>query len=538
MARAVTDPPEGGGPGWKQCSPGDLALYLGMAALLAVRLVVAARSTLWEGSDVFCYVNLGLNLAAGRGFVADYVLWHFAPYPSVYGRPEDFIAPGLSLMMVPFIWLLGRSYLAYTLPGILSHAVGLPLVMRALALRQTGSRPVALAAAWIVLLTPRLYECSQQPLTEVPFALLALLSLHLFTLSDERRWAAPMSGLALAAAALVRPQGQLLALLVPLANALRRKSWRGLCDRTVVVFVVCFLAGQAPWIVRNHLVHAAGSPMYARQAGFLGRSDVVEGAWYRFWWDSPTPTLADRYRSGAAGAPWRHVAEFIARGLAYTVGVGLFYAPRPLPAVILALPALAGILACRRRWETWLAVMVALASVVSVAILFHPRDRYFLVGYAFVVIYAMAGLEIIARRWLPGLMARILVPLVALSLGGWGLVVGQGAATAHPLEPDPQTAQAIAVYHELAERLPEDAVLLVEGDRYPARATYFTGRAAVKSPRDATPEQLRRLIDTYGIGYAMAPLHKPLGALVEQLGWREWFRRGAWVVYTAGDPTP
>ncbi len=107
-----------------------IALYL---LALVGRLVLVAGFPDPAYPDSFYYVDVARQLAAGHGFSVD-VVWIFA---EVGGRiPADPVLPiasnahwmpMASLVQVPFIWLLGPTALASSLPFALIGAIAAPL---------------------------------------------------------------------------------------------------------------------------------------------------------------------------------------------------------------------------------------------------------------------------------------------------------------------------------------------------------------------------------------------------------------------------
>ncbi|MGD8605105.1 MAG: glycosyltransferase family 39 protein, partial [Anaerolineales bacterium] len=127
-----------------------------------------------------------------------------------------------------------------------------------LILRQHFTEPTALLAAALVLLSPNLFLWSLTILTDVPFALLLMLSVYAFlhlTQTPTLKMAL-WSGLALGAATLVRPIGQPL---IP-AWCLMIFLYRGLDPawKTRAKLAAATLLGAllfvTPWVARNALV--------------------------------------------------------------------------------------------------------------------------------------------------------------------------------------------------------------------------------------------------------------------------------------------
>ncbi len=107
-----------------------ISLYL---LALAVRLVLVGGFADPAYPDSFYYVDVARQLAAGHGFNID-VLWIFAEVGGkIPANPVLPIAsnahwmPLASIVQVPFIWLLGPTAFASSLPFALIGATAAPL---------------------------------------------------------------------------------------------------------------------------------------------------------------------------------------------------------------------------------------------------------------------------------------------------------------------------------------------------------------------------------------------------------------------------
>ena len=134
-----------------------VALYL---LALVARLVVAAGFPDPAYPDSFYYVDVARQLAAGNGFSVDFI-WIF---PEIGGaipaNPVLPIAsnahwmPLASLVQVPFIWLLGPTAMASSIPFAIIGALAAPLAW-AIG-RDTGARPYVSLGAGILVALPAL----------------------------------------------------------------------------------------------------------------------------------------------------------------------------------------------------------------------------------------------------------------------------------------------------------------------------------------------------------------------------------------------
>lgn len=505
----------------------DLFLLFSIALCLLLRLWLASRLTLDRGKDAFCYVALAESLAQGRGFVVDYVLLHFRPYPSVVGRPEDFVPPGLSLLMVPFIKLFGSRYLAYILPSLLAQTVFVPWLIRLLGERLLGSRRLGALAALVVLFNPMLYLWSAEPLTDLPFVALALAGILAFTWIGERRGAALVAGLCLGASILVRTQGQLVVVLLPVVHALRQRRLRCLADRQMVLLIAAAVAVLTPWLIRNWLVF--GDPQYSlyRQINAtIHRPDIAFSGYRAMWWGPTPPAVPPK---GADGERAYQFVTELARGLAYVLGLGLFGVPRPAGLLVFGVPAVLGLSAWRRSWPAWLVALLATATPAAIALAFLSRDRYFALPFVLLMPFALQGWEVLVRRGGRQGCQRTVAAVTCL-LCVWGVANGLGPALRAPTNRYPY---GMAAYDYLRRELPTGAVILSDGDGYSARTNHSTGHPAVTVPMYVTEEQLALLAGTYHATYALTHTICPSSRLFPRLGWRVIREEGPWRIYRA-----
>ena len=132
-----------------------ILLYL---VALAVRggLIAAFPDPAYPDSSY--YVDVARSLAAGHGFTTD-VIWIFAEVgnrlpanPTLPIPSNGHWLPLASLVQVPFIWLLGPTAFASTLPSALLGSLAAPLTW--LIARDAGSRPTVALGAGLLAAAP------------------------------------------------------------------------------------------------------------------------------------------------------------------------------------------------------------------------------------------------------------------------------------------------------------------------------------------------------------------------------------------------
>lgn len=547
MAEAVTGQAQAGGT--DRTPPEGWRLYGAFASLLLavalLRLYWAGASNRWTGADPWYYTALADSLAAGRGFVVDYVRFHLRPYPTVAGRPEDWIAPLYPLSMVPFIWLWGKTYLAYCAPAILCGTIGLPLATRALALRLGMRWEVALGSAVIILLHPALFVTSQRPMTDLPFTLLVVLALYWFLRTDDGPWAALLAGAFIGLAVLTRAVALWLMPLLPLLHALRKRSWRALFSREMLLLESGAVVLQLPWWVRNRLVF--GSPMYSvyqYMGACVGRPDMSVSQAYGFWWNRPLPTMADRY-----GLPLPVVAGMLGRYLLWgcdMLFVGSIYSAGSAPVVVPSqflyqslwgLPALAMLAVRRREWASWFAVALIFSLLVAIAVLNMPgQPRYFFPVYPLIVIYGWRAWHGLARRLGGGRAVAILLTLFILPAAAFDAYRGPKEQTSLNAGVEVGRLAMRDVAAEVRRRTAPGTILLTDAN--PAMMVSLSARPTVMSPPGAAAEEVAQVVEHYHANCAVAARGEPLEDMLRALGWRTWWVAEPLVVMLAPGSGP
>jgi hypothetical protein len=247
------------------------ALAVGVRALLFLHLPDPAYP------DSYYYVDVARSLAAGRGFNIDFI-WIFVevggkiPANPVLPVPANaHWMPLASIVQVPFIWLLGPTTLASSLPFILLGALSAPMAW-ALARDAGASERVALGAGLLtaipVLATPFMAQPDNFGLYQ-PLVVGALWAGGRGLRGHGRSFA--LAGALVALATLTRSDGILVGVALGLLFlADRWWAWRSRGSRRPAIplwaAVACaglFLLVAAPWFARQMVVFGSLSPSSA-----------------------------------------------------------------------------------------------------------------------------------------------------------------------------------------------------------------------------------------------------------------------------------
>jgi len=196
-------------------------------------------------------------------------------------EPTSFWPPGTTFLHAALFWTFGFRYEPIVVANI-GLSLGIVLVSARLADRFWGHR-VALLTALVLAVWPTLVMYSTILASELPFLLLTLLALDVWTQKGRHATAqAVLVGLLLGLAALVRPQ----ALLLPFLLAFSTIATGGLSGPVVLQQIrLLLMAGLvmamvvAPWTWRNHQLY--GEPVLISTNGgitlWMGNAPGTDG---------------------------------------------------------------------------------------------------------------------------------------------------------------------------------------------------------------------------------------------------------------------
>src|SRR5579859_6763988 len=258
------------------------------AAAALLHLAAALRTPLGAASDDALHLLLARNLLAG-GYAV----------PDAYGVPATDPLPGFPFLMALPVRLLAPHW-AWLRVVELASAAALAFLLWRLARRLSGE-PAAWAAAFLVAVNPVLAGWAGVALPDAPFL---VVSAGAFLLLCAPRPSVPALALAAAAAALLRPQGAVLACALAAGLVLRAGP------RRAAAFLAAALAPLGLWLLRDRLV-AGSATVYLehwrslREVGRGGLAHAVEmglGVARGFFGSLPAPALAAGLPAAAAAA--------------------------------------------------------------------------------------------------------------------------------------------------------------------------------------------------------------------------------------------
>ena len=246
--------------------------------ILLFLIALAARAVTWAMfpepayPDAFYYANLAQGLAAGGGFQVDFI-WNFVEVggslPDEGALPIPSNAhwmPLAALVQVPFIWLLGPTTLASSLPFALAAAAVAPLTWF-IGLDAGLERWQAAAAGLLVAIPGAVSANLGQPDNFALYMLLGALALWLCSrgMRGDRR-SFVLGGVVVGLAFLSRTDGILLGVPFALAflhDLLRKPRTSRIGWGAAAACAGACILVAAPWLLRQLDVFGSLSPSSA-----------------------------------------------------------------------------------------------------------------------------------------------------------------------------------------------------------------------------------------------------------------------------------
>jgi hypothetical protein len=465
--------------------------------------------------DSLYYVNVARALAAGDGFQVDYI-WNFVdvggrlpPDPRLPIPSNAHWMPLAALIQVPFIWLLGPTPLASSIPFWLAAATTAPLTY-AIARDAAVGRGGAIAAGLMVALAGAVSPFLSQPDNFALFMPLGALALWLCGrgVRGDRR-AFVVGGVVVGLATLSRNDGVLLG--VPFALAFGREllghaTVRRIGWSAAVTCAAAFVVVTAPWWARQLAVFGSLAPSAAS-----GRILWI-ASYHELYSISSETTVASFLAQGPASLLASRLS-----GLA--AAVGLFTL---MPLVLVLTPFTAVGAWARRRdprfvpWLIYAGVLVAFSALLFAVHVPHGtflHSAVALVPHAFVaaLIGIAAVVRVVAGRrasW-DATRATAVFTAGAVAVTALGAVAGT-MFTARGWGAERDVRLAIA---EVLRTLPDDGPIMTPD---PGSYRYHAGRGGVVTPDDPLPV-IEEAARAYGVRWLVVERAHVVPALVPVL---------------------
>jgi hypothetical protein len=355
-----------------------------VVAALGLTVFAIVRGT-WAvgGSDSSCYGLMAEALARGRLqptlALADRAPWPqaartfapggFIPSPVEPAAASPICAPGFSLLMVPFRWVLGADGIFWITP----LAAGALVWCSYLAARLLAGGAAGALAAVVVATTPIVQFQSVQPMNDIATAALCMAVIVAANVGESRRWV--VMGALTGVALLVRPNLAPVAVVVGLWVIERSRSTRAVLEFAAAAFPGVLVVAFFNWTLY-------GSPF---RVGYGSASDLFSLS---------------------------YAAQNFVR-----YGRAAFETLTPFPVLAIASPFL---VSRERRPVVWLMLLVA-AATIGVYLLYRPFDewwylRFLLPAVVVAIVLASAAVARLLRR-------SIAIAMLAVVLAGFGIRV-------------------------------------------------------------------------------------------------------------------
>jgi 4-amino-4-deoxy-L-arabinose transferase-like glycosyltransferase len=239
-----------------------IAFSLFFAAFLP-RLWLAQQLTFPQLDDPAAYIQVARHVAQGRGLVSDVIWNYWVSFDSLTHPSNEFWMPLASVSMAAALRLLGDSFFAAQLPGLLTGSALAPLVYgmgRTLWPKQR--RWSILAAVLIIPGAIVVYQSASADSSSL-YTLLSTTAIFAAALAVARRrlkWAMAagvLSGLSY----LTRSHGLLLPLTIGLLWTIYLWRDKRLAVKFDLALLACYFALVIPWWLRNTAAFGLAQPV-------------------------------------------------------------------------------------------------------------------------------------------------------------------------------------------------------------------------------------------------------------------------------------
>jgi len=475
--------------------------WLALIALgaLGLRLGLALLVTHPGIGDPTHYYNLGRELAAGRGFVIDYI-WQYNDPPDDITHPDDHWMPLAGVLAAGGLALASGSAFAALLPFILLGTLLVPLAYDAARQLEVGAGGSLFAAAAAAVL-PELVLNSLRTDTTIPNAALVTTAVLLFNRGLRTGGLAAFAGSGLTAGLAYLTRSESTLLLAALAGApllrarwgsLPRQRWAG----ALLVPLVALLTA-APWLARNaqtlgYLTARETQYMYffadQRDHYAYGQTFTLETLLAR---QTPAQIAGKRLFELAAGAKMMYNALDVFLPVAVIGGLALLIAARDRQRLLTLSPALLFVLA---GWLFYALLVPYKAQSGSFKKLYLS---------AVPLLLPLAGWAL--ARAISDARLRLGAAVIALALTAANAVELVRADAAFTARYADYIAQVVAAARALPDTNGDGEIVLMAQD--PFMINYF-GLRAVMLPL-ADREGVLAVARRYNVDYMMMPPDRP-----------------------------
>src|SRR3989338_372670 len=173
-----------------------LLIVLIIAVLsFAIQVYFVSQIKFIGTSDPAHYAEAAENVIKGKGFSLDYLNEYFLKFNTI-SHPEEYGFPGVSIILIPFILLLGKTAFAVKLPSMIIGTILFPILIYYLG-KEFFNQRTGLLAAVSFLFYPAIFPMSFGGERDIMFAFFVVSSIYFFYkgLKEEKlKWYLLMGG--------------------------------------------------------------------------------------------------------------------------------------------------------------------------------------------------------------------------------------------------------------------------------------------------------------------------------------------------------
>ena len=470
------------------------AILIVIVAGIAMRLYFAVQMQAPGHGDLSYYFALAKNLAAGRGFVIDYV-WHFLVLPDgLTHYSNDFWMPLTSIIISIFLIAFGESMPSALLPSII-FGLGLAFITFFIGMEYTKSRIISLWSAIICLFAPSLFKYSLLTDSSIYYAVFVAAGLLMIVKAKSQPKFYIAAAIFAGLAHLTRQDGLFLMLVLLLAIVVSAGNTKSKL-RLVIFGLAAYLLTLSPLLIINFIVTGKLFLSRTYQIAFVTTHDDI----YSYAKDlSLSSYLSWGMRNILASkiaALWNNIIAIL-----QSFSRELVVIP------ILAFIRIISLKIWRWRWNDYYPplIFLALLFVFYTLIATFPAmgGAFFRSAMAFVpfgIVLAVEMLKKIIRK--PAAFGLLMTLIVVAAIAG---SVRLSKATVVDVNQQEQELKSIAATIETKNI---DGAEIVIMTRNPWETNVVTGFKAVQIPNndiDAIYEIARK----YGANYLILPAPRP-----------------------------
>ena len=485
----------------------DTIFYAAVLLIIGIVLFVAllginAKLGLIERTDGSAYAEQARSIIDGKGNMAGYVINYFYRYPSVF-HDADIYPPGNPALIALAFMLFGKTDIATVIPTLIIALLLLPLTIYLLGISWGASPLAAFFASLCVVFQPYVSEQYLLNYSDIPFMFVITLAVLLIIAGGRKRmFLCALAGILVAASFYARYVGIVFALGMCLLFIRREGSSLKVEIKPLWIFLVCAVAGMAPWLIRNYLYH--DKLIYSVQGhvgatlDYVGSDRFWRYLWSKVWWaDSslrlPTGTnVVALYGIG-------HVARVTLNRLFD------MYFEWPL----LTVAFFGGTFIMRKRRHTIALFAMLNIYMVFICLTYHVVYRYLFLILPFASIFGWAALERVldrsigkigigSARW-KNVVARIICAGLFIGIfAGYMGIVGKRLQRSVELRTKFEGEDA-AIGWIKNNTLPND-IVMTNLRAYSVR--YYTNALMVQFPTD-DPDKVEQAAKYYRVKYIL-----------------------------------